>query len=484
MRIFCSLFFLIFGLVLPSVGAQADYRAEVRRFAGKPALQGAKISLSVIDVASHEEIASLHSREALDPASSLKLLTTATALIVLGKDYRFKTELQMDGYLDAEGVLQGNLYLKGYGDPSLGSGREGCMDLNSLMEWLCDRVTEAGIRRIAGEVLADDSWLAGPVLPDGWSEKDAGNYYAAGLWSLNIAENMYRLHLRQNLKLGGPVSIIGTTPEVPGLKLHSHLISGAPGSGDNAYIYGFPGDFDREIRGSIPAGSGVFTIKGSLPDAPLFAAQQLRAALIKRGIEVDGRSGIWRKPKPEKPREQIAVLSSPPLSKLVEWTNRESLNLYAEAFLRAVGKKRFDEGSISAGVRAVREIWAERGLDLGCLQLSDGSGLSANDKVCARFLAELVRKMYVDEAFRQTFLYSLPLAGERGSIKGYLVHSPARGRLYAKTGSKKGVRSFTGLAHSKSGGKWLAFSVIVNDYEGSASAVKREMLAFLERLCL
>ena len=477
------LFFVLCGAAF-ALSGQADYQAAANRFAGKPALHGAKISLSVIDMSTHREVAAINSREALEPASSLKLVSTATALIVLGKDFRFKTELQMDGYLDAEGILQGNIYLKGYGDPSLGSGRGGCMDLDSLMDWLCDRISEAGIRRIAGDVVADDSWFAGPPVPQGWTEKDGGNYYAAGLWSLNVAENMYRLQLRQNPKVGGAVSVLGMKPRVEGLKLYSRLTSGAPGSGDNAYIYGFPYDFEREVRGTIPAGSGVFTIKGSLPDAPLFAAQQLRAHLAKAGIAVDGEAKVWRKPKPERPRELIAVLHSPPLGTLVEWTNRESLNLYAEAFLRAVGKKREQEGSVAAGVKTVREVWAERGLDLACLAMADGSGLSANDAVCAYTLAVLVRKMYADELLQKTFLNSLPVAGERGSMKHFLKDSPARGRLYAKTGSKQGVRSFTGYARSRSTGKWLAFSVIVNDYESSASAVRREMLAFLERLCL
>ncbi len=447
----------------------------------RPALQQARLGLLVVDVESRQPLATVQAEEALAPASSLKLLSTSTALIVLGADYRFKTELQIDGYLDAQGVLQGNLYIKGYGDPSLGSGRGNTLDREALLEWLCDRVAEAGIRGIAGDVLADDSWFSGPPAPEGWSEKDGGNYYAAGVWALNFAENMYRLRFQQHPKTGGAVRILGTEPEVEGLRLYSRVVSGAAGSGDNAYIYGLPYDFDREVRGSIPPGRGVFVIKGSLPDAPLFAAQQLRKKLLGEGISVLGKAGVWRKPKEARPREVIAVLHSPPLSKLVEWTNRESLNLYAEVFLRAVGRERAGEGSVQAGVEVLRGVWAERGLKFRALQMADGSGLSANDSICAADLAMLVRKMYADVHLRDVFLNSLPLAGRRGTLKSSLRQSPAAGRIYAKTGSMKGVRSLTGLVQQPSG-KWLAFSLIVNDYTSSASAVWREMLSFLEKL--
>ncbi len=472
---------LCLGLVgeLPAQPLQA----LVEEFVQRPPLQTARVSLSLIDIAANKEVAAWQPHKALAPASSLKTLTTATALLVLGENYRFKTELQTDGYLDAAGVLQGNLYLKGYGDPSLGSGREGTLNLNDLLELLCEHVTQAGIKEIAGDVLADDSWLGNAPLPEGWSEKDGGNYYAAGIWSLNIAENMYRLRFRQNPKTGGAVSILDTEPEVPGLQLRSYVTSGPPGSGDNAYIYGLPYDFNREVRGSIPPGRGVFTIKGSLPDAPLFAAQQLKARLEQEGIPVQGRAGVWRKPKPDRPRELIATLYAPPLSKLVEWINRESLNLYAEALLRALAKERTGEGSVEAARRVIAQTWEERGLMFRGLQLYDGSGLSAKNRIAAHDLAVLMRKMYVHEPLRRLFLYSLPVAGKRGTLKSYLADSPAAGRIYAKTGSMKGVRSLTGYLHLPSG-KWLAFSILVNDYTGSSSAVWREMLSFLERVLM
>ncbi len=474
--------FLLFSL-LPAWLYGQDFQQLAEQWQQRPALRDARLGLLVVDVENHEPLAAVQAGQALAPASSLKLLTTATALIVLGPDYRFKTELQMDGYLDAQGVLQGNLYWKGYGDPSLGSGRGNCLDREAFLAWLCERIEEAGIKGIAGDVLADATWFSDPPVPEGWSEKDGGNYYAAGVWALNFGENMYRLRFRQNPQPGGSVSILGTEPQVEGLRLSSRVVSGKVGSGDHAYIYGLPYDFEREVRGSIPPGQGTFVIKGSVPDAPLFAAQQLHRKLRSEGIPVLGKAGVWRKQKEDRPRELIARYYSPPLEKLVCWTNRESLNLYAEAFLRAIGRERAGEGSVRAGVKVLREVWAERGLRFRALHMADGSGLSANNRICAADLTHLVRKVYADAHLRDVFLNSLPVVGHRGTLKSYLIQSPAAGRIYAKTGSMKGVRSLTGYAQRPSG-KWLAFSLIVNDYSGRSSIVWREMLAFLEQLAL
>ncbi|MCB0581242.1 MAG: D-alanyl-D-alanine carboxypeptidase/D-alanyl-D-alanine-endopeptidase, partial [Phaeodactylibacter sp.] len=310
--------------------AQNAYQAAANRLAAEPSLKNGSLSISVVDVESGKLLASYEPERSLSPASNLKVLTTASALALLGPDYRFQTQLEYDGALSAEGQLSGNLYLTGYGDPTLGSPLlEGATPLEPLMERLRMAVQQAGIRRIDGAVSGDASAFGSNSSEGSWQWEDMGNYYGAGAWALNLHENLHYLHFQQQGQLGAIPPIVGAEPEIPGLQFVNEVVSAARGTGDNAYIFGAPYQFNRYVRGTIPVGTGIFTIKGSIPDPPLLAAQRLRQSLAKVGIiasaassRLDGQPGE---------RRQLYTHYSPPLSLIVKRANMESVNLYCEA---------------------------------------------------------------------------------------------------------------------------------------------------------
>ena len=474
---------ILFILSLAGIAhAQNAYQAAANRLAADPSLKNGSLSISVIDVESGRLVASHEPERSLSPASNLKVLTTASALALLGPDYRFQTQLEYDGALSAEGQLDGNLYLTGYGDPALGSPLlEEAMPLEALMERLRMAVQQAGIRRIKGAVRGDASAFGSSSSVGSWQWEDMGNYYGAGAWALNLHENLHYLHFQQQGQLGAIPPIAGVEPDIPGLQFTNEVVSAARGTGDNAYIFGAPYQFNRYVRGSIPVGSGIFTIKGSIPDPPLFAAQCLRQSLATVGItaagaasRLDGQPGG---------RRRLYTHYSPPLSLIVKRTNMESVNLYCEAMVKVIGWEKKQKGSTTAGLEALKSYWEEQGLSWEGCYLSDGSGLSDANAVTSLFLARLLRLMArKDASLFSPFYESLPEAGRSGSLRNALKGTAAEGRLRAKSGTLERVRAYSGYATARNG-RLLAFSVIANNFEGSGGAIRQKIERFMLELC-
>lgn len=482
MRHFLALLLLLAAL---SLGAQSNYQRAVDALAKDPVFRHGTLSVCVIDVKSGKVLASHEALRSVAPASNLKVLSTGSALALLGAGYRFRTELQHDGRLEPGGILAGNLYLKGYGDPALGSPfmEDEALALGPLMERLRLAVQQEGIRRVEGEVIADASLFGSEACIPTWQWEDLGNYYAAGAWSLNLHENLHFLHFQQRSQLGATPPVAAIEPEVPGLSFSNELRSAAKSTGDNAYIFGGPYQFNRYIRGTIPVGEGRFTIKGSIPDPPLLAAQYLQHSLASIGITARGISTLLN-PVPNPPaRKTFYTHYSPPLSSIVKRANMESVNLYCEVLVKAIGLEQKGEGSTGAGLEVIRQHWEKRGLDWAGCQLADGSGLSDGNVVTSSFLAQFLRLMAQEgAAVFQPFYDSLPEAGRSGSLKNRLKGTAAEGQLRAKSGTLERARAYSGYATTRNG-QLLAFSIIANNYEGSGGAIRQKLEGLMLELC-
>ena len=482
MRHFLALLLLLAALPL---GAQSNYQRAVDALAKDPVFRHGTLSVCIIDVKSGKVLASHEALRSVAPASNLKVLSTGSALALLGAGYRFRTELQHDGQLEPGGVLAGNLYLKGFGDPALGSPfmEDEALALGPLMERLRLAVQQEGIRRVEGEVIADASLFGSQACIPTWQWEDLGNYYAAGAWSLNLHENLHFLHFQQRIQLGATPPVAVIEPEVPSLSFTNELRSAAKGTGDNAYIFGGPYQFNRYIRGTIPVGEGRFTIKGSIPDPPLLAAQYLQHSLASIGITARGISTLLN-PAPNPPsRKTIYTHFSPPLSSIVKRANMESVNLYCEVLVKAIGLEQKGEGSTEAGLEVIRQHWEKRGLDWAGCQLADGSGLSDGNVVTSSFLAQFLRLMAQEgAAVFQPFYDSLPEAGRSGSLKNRLKGTAAEGQLRAKSGTLERARAYSGYATTRNG-QLLAFSIIANNYEGSGGDIRQKLEGLMLELC-
>lgn len=483
--IFFAAFFFSFSsseLLRPS----SSLKMAVEEFSRDPALKYAGWGFCVVDVSTGRILASHNEDLALVPASTQKILTTASSLLMLGPDYRYKTTLAFSGNIDAAGTLHGDLVIVGSGDPSFGSTSfHDSLNLSRIyLHWLND-LQASGIRSITGRVIADASVFDEELIPRKWIWEDMGNYYGAGASGLTVNENMYTVYFQPASEVGSPAQVIFTEPEVPGMELVNQVTTGPRGSGDQVYIFGAPYQMQRTLTGTVPLGSNNFPVKGSIPDPALFAASTLSEflanhdvtqgmpAISQRHLSTEGLAAI----------ESARVLStwaSPPLSSLAGHTNLNSVNTYAEALLKTLGSLRKGEGSTEAGLEAIKEYWEGKGLDTRGLFLYDGSGLSPSNRMTARQLA-LVLQETATSPIGPVFISGLPLAGRTGSLAASFKGTPSENVLRAKSGYLANARSYAGYTHSQDG-KTLAFSILVNHYQGTPSSMREKMIRLMDAI--
>lgn len=470
--------FACFFVVFPA--SAQSIQSAIDRLRAYPELAGATVAVDVIDLASGQRIAAYQADKALIPASTQKLLTTGVALDILGPKAVFNTQLAHDGRIE-NGVLTGNLYIVGGGDPSLASPlMEGTKAGEVLLaEWIA-AVRGAGIREIRGSIIADDSYFGTTGISMGWPWADLGNYYGVGAYGLNWHENFYYLDFNQRQSLGSTPSVWRTRPFVPGLRFYNEVRTAGANTGDNAYIYGAPFNYDNYLRGTIPAGSGRFTIKGSIPDPALFVAQLLTEALEEEDFKVTMPPTSSRISGAIYPGNGTVLhrQNSPPLSEIAGRTNLRSINLFAEALLRQINKARgVADHELSSTEAMMEYLENELRLDVSTTQLNDGSGLSPRNFFPPALMTAFLRAKAEDAVFRET----IPLAGRTGSMRNYLKGTAAEGRLYAKSGSVNAVRCYAGYAFPADG-RQLAFSVMVNNY-ANGRGLHAQLLDFMEALC-
>lgn len=466
--------------------AGAQTPAPVKWLLQAPYMRGASFSLVVKDVQEGRTVYSYDTDRLRSPASVLKTVATATALEILGEDYRYPTTLEYDGILE-NGTLEGNLYIKGSGDPSLGSSHFAPGQNKFLSTWIA-ALQKAGIKHITGSVISDESIFDTEGVSIKWLREDMGNYYAPGSYGISIFDNMYKLSLQTGAAGTRPV-LKGTEPDIPFIRFKNYL-KAAPVSSDSAYIIGAPLDDVRYLYGVLPANREAYVLKGDIPDPALYLARYLTDQLQQKGIRVDGSPSCYRIEVEENrwkkgERKEIVTTYSPTLREIASICNHVSHNLYADALVKTVGlqyKPRRNEmiSSFGRGVQVVKEYWEKKGLDVFPLRMNDGSGLAPADKVSAGFMGELLVYMATESAVSDAFIASLPQAGIEGSVRNFLKGSKLQGKAHLKSGGITGVRSYAGYITKD--GRTYAVAVFSNNYSCPMSRMTRALEKLLLQL--
>lgn len=453
---------------------------EVERLQSDPDMVPASWGMAVIETRTERTLAEYDGGRSLATASTMKAITTATALEVLGPDFHFETRLAYDGRIE-DSILMGNLYLIGDGDPTLGSDRFGAEhELAAVFGQWIQAAKAAGIRRVEGGVIGDASIFSTQLVPAKWPWEDMGNYYGAGAAGLNVHENQYRLDFRSG-RPGTLTEILRTDPAMDDLSFTNEVIAGPAGSGDQAYIFGAPYTTERYVRGSIPPNRSSFSIKGSMSDPAQTMATWLRQELIDCGILVNGPAITVRKlwasdGVPMTQRRTLHVYRSPALAEIARETNFQSVNLFAEALAKRLAVKLDEPGSTKAAAKAMTDHWRARGVNPRGLYLRDGSGLSPNNGISALQMAQILAKTEQGQA-GPAFYASLPVAGRDGTVRSMLKGTLAEGNLRAKSGFISGVRSYAGFVDLPDGRR-VAFAMIANNFACGPGEMRRK----LERL--
>lgn len=481
LRFFITLYFFL-SICLSGNTQTPDV---VSTFLRQNSMKGCTFACSVREISTGKDFCAFQEDVQVTPASVMKIVTTATALEILGGDFRYATSLAYDGNI-IDGTLHGNIYIVGSGDPTLGSSHFAPESKTFVNTWV-KAVRDLGIREIDGAVISDESIFDTEGVSPKWLFEDLGNYYGAGSYGISVFDNQYKLLLR-TVSRGKP-QIIGTQPSGVVEKFHNYLVSASVRT-DSCYISGAPFSGERFLYGVVPAGKNNHAIKGDIPDPPLFLARYLSDELEKNGITVKQpatcyrllqESGKWQ----INDRKEFVTTYSPPLSRIIEVTNHASHNLFADALLKTIGLRyRPREGeflsSFSKGIRVVADFWKSKGLDVSGLYLYDGSGLSPADKMSAGFLTKLLCYMANQSSESETFLNSLPLAGEEGSVRNFLKGSVLQGSAKLKSGSMSCVRAYAGYVDR--GGKRYAVAFFLNQYNGSSWQAMKAMEKLIEEI--
>ncbi|NID08764.1 D-alanyl-D-alanine carboxypeptidase/D-alanyl-D-alanine endopeptidase [Fibrivirga algicola] len=436
------------------------------------------VSLSVRRVNDGAVIFGQNDQISLSTASTLKLVSTATALATLGGTYSYTTTLEYDGVI-VDSTLQGNLYLRGTGDPSLGSGRfTGYPAWAALLKDISWQVRRAGIRRIDGAIIGDASYYTDQPIPDSWPFSDLGNYYGAGLFGLNFNENLYRIYFKAGPSLTAPASVLRTDPAMPNLSFNNRVTTGPANSGDEVNIYGAPFQTMATLDGTIPANSTDFAVKGAMPDPAYFTAYAITEQLRRDSVRVAGSASTYRGigspvslKNNQSPRIEVARYLSPPLSDLVRETNFQSINLYAEALMRSAARQiRQVPANWPESISAVTGFWQTKGVTMAGFRPRDGSGLSTTGAMTTTNLTSLLAAMTREAAY-PAFYASIPVVGQTGTVRGLAKGTKAAGNVRAKSGTIEGVRAYAGY-FTATDGTLMCFSFMVNKYaEGKYGAL-------------
>ena len=420
----------------------------------------------VDDITGENPVVKHNEEMSLACASSLKVITIGIALDKLGVDYTFKTKLYYAGDIDVNGVLEGNIYIVGDGDPTLGGDQVGGVySQKKLMSLWVKAIKKQGIKSINGTVIADESLYAPYHVPPTWTWEDVGNYYGAGLTALCFLDNKYYLDFKPGEKEGDAAEVIALRPEIPGMSYTNMMKTGPVYSGDNGYIISAPNIYYAIFHGTVPAGEDKFTIKGAIPNPALLVAQMLEQALEKEGLSVKDHAYVVNEKQNYRNEKLLKTIKSPPLNRIMEITNKLSNNTYTEMLLLKVAKEEMGIGATRAGVKFIDKYMDKLHVEHSGLRMVDASGLSHENMITTKVFCDYLSAMTYKSTFEQ-FYNTFARAGDNKDF-GYVLYfgdgTAAAKNAHVKTGYIGGVRSHTGYVNTQSG-RMIAFSLIANNY--------------------
>ncbi|MDD3860210.1 MAG: D-alanyl-D-alanine carboxypeptidase/D-alanyl-D-alanine-endopeptidase, partial [Bacteroidales bacterium] len=417
--------FLFYCLIFTNlmVFAQAKTYSDLQNELTKlPEFKNASLGLYAVNLSTGDKVFDYNSQTSLAPASVFKIIPTALAIELLGPDYKFKTELAYSGSISSDGVLNGNIYVIGYGDPCLGS-QNFAYHYNSngelLQKWV-NEVKKLGIKKINGDIICDISYFGEIPIPDTWIWEDIANYYGNPGSALNYMDNLYYLHFKTGNTDGSPTSLIKVEPEDIGINFNNKVKSSST-TGDESFIYYTNSKTECEIRGTLPWNKSDFSIKGSMPEPEMYLIKSFNGELKSNGIIVTGKEKKNLSFDDKISRKVFHTTYSPELIKIAELTNLKSFNLYAEMLARHIEKKTNKSYS-----DAVVDFWKSKSVNTDGLIVEDACGLSRFNGLTAFQMVEMLKYMRKKSLYGEQFFNTLPVAGTSGTLSRYCVGTKAQ----------------------------------------------------------
>ncbi len=483
------------GVARPTV---AELRSQIDQIVRQPSLQSGFFAVKIVSLDTGQVIFEQDANKFVRPASNMKLYTVAAALDRLTPDFHFITSVYAKEKPD-KGIIRGDIVVYGRGDPSIAA-RFNNGDYFKGINDLADRIVAAGVTRVKGDLVGDESYFNGPPLGSGWEWEDLQWGYGAQVSALTINDNAIDLVVKPGDRAGAPLVVTAGPPTSSFMKIENRAVTLPRGSKRDLRIYRGLGANTLEITGSLPLGDNGFSGDVAVSDPALAFVSLLRNALSNRGVKIDGRVrtvdaragglvpsaslGVAQSTANQSALLEIASVQSLPFSLIAAQTLKPSQNLYTEIILRTLGKQisitapnipnsistQTDE---DAGLQVVSDFLRQAGVADGDLYLNDGSGLSRNDMITANATVQLLTYMTKHRYFA-AFRDALPIAGVDGTLRTRMRGTPAEGNVRAKTGSLSSVASLSGYV-TTAAGEHLVFSMMLNNFP-DAAALRRESI--------
>ena len=437
---------------------ERDVRKSLEALVASGSFAGARLSLLVKDLDDGSIVFSHDADELLNPASNVKLVTAAAALVQLGTEYRFETEFYIEQGKGGSG--RNTLYVRGRGDPTI---------TNERLFGMVSELIHAGIPKTVGDIVLDDTYFEddGPI--PGYDQETGDKAYLAPAGALSLNWNTVSVYLRPGDAPGRP-AVATLEPSSPYFSLTSNLTTGRPNQRRLIVSSNWDERNKRQqvlVRGTLPPLESSFSVYRRISNPTLYFGNTFREFLKLRGVRVTGRVRTGVVPNTLRP---LYVSSSETLDVILKKMNKHSSNFLAEQLLKVLGAEGPDgRGSRERGIAHVENfLEREVGLPRGTYVMRNGSGLNDANRFTASALVKLLVAMWKRFPLMPEYLSALGIAGKDGTLRLRYDGTEAAGRLRAKTGTLEHVSALSGYVQSVAGARYV-FSFIVNDYPGRAS---------------
>ena len=407
-------------------------------------------SLYVREVGSEEPLLAVNPGTSFNPASVIKIVPTLAALELLGPAYRWKTEVHILGSIK-DGVLQGDILFKGYGDPYL---------VTEEFRKLLEELRRRGIREITGDLLIDHSYFKVPP-------SDPGAFDNKPYRSYNVLPNAFLVNFKTVYfhfypAPNGRNVMVHPEPELAGLKIDNRL----------RLRKRYCGGFQRGVAvsvpdatkadhiifsGRFPTGCSHYILSRSVLTHETYAFGVFKSIWQQLGGSIAGQVRTAIAPAADEP---FLVWYSKPLSDIIKLINKFSNNVMSRQLLLTLGAELQEEpGTTEKGVRVIDDYLAGLGLDTQSLKIDNGAGLSREVRASAKLLVDILEHAWTIP-HRPEFISSLSITGVDGTAKNRLKHKAASGYAHIKTGTIDDVSAVAGYVHTRSGRKYIVSAML------------------------
>lgn len=466
---------------LPTTNGQSlsELQSKIRLSASRYDIRRGTIGIKIVSLTTGKVIYEENAEKYFMPASNMKSFAVATAIEKLSPNFRFVTSVFANSKPDENGVIKGDLTIYGRGDVSFSTAfYEG--DYFRGLDMLAEKIAQAGVKRIEGNLIGDESYFTGNAIPNGWEWDDLQWYYGAEVSALPLNDNALDLSVKPG-EYGAPC-IVRLSPVNPVMRIVNTCKTTGSGEKRTLTIKKLLDQNILEISGTLPGGDKGFSSPVTISHpAELFVAL-LKQRLLLKGITVTGQTGvIGTKEKAVLAAASMTApveltrLESPPFSVIAAKTMKPSQNLYTETILWTLGEQLGNKTnpqltSAERGIAVVRSFMNEIGVAPDGFIQYDGSGLSRHNLVTPAALVQLYSYMATRSKYANAWLDSLTIGGVDGTLRNRFKGTKTNGNVRGKTGTIDQVSALSGYV-TTSGGERLAFSIIVNGVSESRTRV-------------